>query len=97
MEALVFKERWCDLFKPEELVVARKRLDDLGTRPAAQAYSLAPRNAGGMVARVFTASLALSAQAMRPIAMSDVVAFARLATGPALVGSLRACFARGKR
>ena len=50
-----------------------------------------------MVARVFTVDLALISPAMGPIATADVVALARLAAGPALVGSLRASFARGKR
>lgn len=30
MEATLLREPWCQLFSPEELAVARKRLDDLG-------------------------------------------------------------------
>lgn len=30
MEATVIREPWCRLFSPEELAVARKRLEDLG-------------------------------------------------------------------
>lgn len=30
MEATVLREPWCQLFTPEELSVARKRLEDLG-------------------------------------------------------------------